>query len=184
MSNQGVMSKVAMPYAEALIESARDSAILDQINQDLSLVSNILKKSEELKIFFDNPSITVEIKKNVVNKVFSNQVHDIVLKFLLVLIDRRRISVLDLIINKYLDLVYQLESTVVAEISTPIVLTDVQETELINKIKHMSCSKTVKLVTKLNPDLIAGFIVKIGSKTIDTSLQGKLIHMTTYLNSA
>nr|YP_009511247.1 ATP synthase CF1 subunit delta [Gracilariopsis longissima]AXI97124.1 ATP synthase CF1 subunit delta [Gracilariopsis longissima]UAD89040.1 ATP synthase CF1 subunit delta [Gracilariopsis longissima] len=184
MSNQGVMYKVAMPYAEALVESARDSSLLDQINQDLSLISDILKKSEEIKSLFKNPLITVETKKSIVNRLFSTQVNDIVLKFLLVLIDRRRISLLDLIIEKYLQLVYQLEATVVAEISTPIVLTDIQETELINKIKDMSCSKTVKLVTKLDPDLIAGFIIKIGSKTIDTSLQGKLIHMTTYLNSA
>nr|YP_010199386.1 ATP synthase CF1 subunit delta [Gracilariopsis tenuifrons]AXF36102.1 ATP synthase CF1 subunit delta [Gracilariopsis tenuifrons]UAD89244.1 ATP synthase CF1 subunit delta [Gracilariopsis tenuifrons] len=184
MSNQAVMSKVAMPYAEALVESARDSSLLDQINQDLSLISDILKKSEEIKSLFKNPLITVETKKSVVNKLFSTQVNDLVLKFLLVLIDRRRISLLDLIIEKYLQLVYQLEATVVAEISTPIVLTDIQETELINKIKDMSSSKTVKLVVKLDPDLIAGFIIKIGSKTIDTSLQGKLIHMTTYLNSA
>nr|YP_009500289.1 ATP synthase CF1 delta subunit [Gracilariopsis heteroclada]AXE43451.1 ATP synthase CF1 delta subunit [Gracilariopsis heteroclada] len=184
MSNQGVISKVAIPYAEALIESARDTSILDQIKQDLCLVSSVLKKSQELKILFDNPSIKIETKKNVVNQLFSTQVHDLVLRFLLVLIDRRRISLLDLIINKYLDLVCQIESTVVAEILTPIALTDVQEKELINKIKDMSCSKTVKLVTKLEPDLIAGFIINIGSKTIDTSLRGKLTNMTTYLNSA
>nr|YP_010198603.1 ATP synthase CF1 subunit delta [Gracilaria pacifica]UAD87019.1 ATP synthase CF1 subunit delta [Gracilaria pacifica] len=183
MSSQGFMSKVAMPYAEALIESANDASVLDQVNQDLSTISDILKESKELKIFFDNPLIAIEVKKNVVNELFANQVHILVIRFLLVLIDRRRITLLDNIINKYLELVYQLQSIVVAEILTPIILTDAQQSALINKIRDVTNSKIVKLVITIKPTLIAGFIIKIGSKTIDTSLHGRLKDISAYLNS-
>nr|YP_063651.1 ATP synthase CF1 delta subunit [Gracilaria tenuistipitata var. liui]Q6B8Q9.1 RecName: Full=ATP synthase subunit delta, chloroplastic; AltName: Full=ATP synthase F(1) sector subunit delta; AltName: Full=F-type ATPase subunit delta [Gracilaria tenuistipitata var. liui]AAT79726.1 ATP synthase CF1 delta subunit [Gracilaria tenuistipitata var. liui] len=183
MSSQGFMSKIALPYAEALVESASSASALDQINQDLSLISEILNQSQELKTFFYNPLITTEIKKNVVSSLFTNQVHSLVIRFLLVLIDRRRIALLDVIISKYLELVYQLQSTVIAEVLTPVLLTDVQQSALINKIKDMTNSKTVKLVITIKPMLIAGFIIKIGSKTIDTSLYGRLKHISAYLNA-
>nr|YP_010197784.1 ATP synthase CF1 subunit delta [Gracilaria isabellana]UAD86200.1 ATP synthase CF1 subunit delta [Gracilaria isabellana] len=184
MSSQGFMSKVAMPYAEALVESAGAASVLDKVNEDLCLISETLKESKELKTFFYNPLITTEVKKNVVNELFNNQVHSLVIRFLLVLIDRRRITLLDIIISKYLELVYQLQSIVVAEILTPIILTDVQQSALINKIRDITNSKTVKLVITIEPMLIAGFIIKIGSKTIDTSLHGRLKHISAYLNSA
>nr|YP_010199183.1 ATP synthase CF1 subunit delta [Crassiphycus usneoides]UAD88632.1 ATP synthase CF1 subunit delta [Crassiphycus usneoides] len=184
MSSQGFMSKVALPYAEALVESANNASALNEVNQDLSLISEILEESKELKTFFFNPLITTEVKKNVVNKLFADQVHSLVIRFLLVLIDRRRITLLDIIISKYLELVYQLQSIVVAEILTPIILTDIQQNELVSKIKDITNSTTVKLVITIEPTLIAGFIVKIGSKTIDTSLYGRLKHIGAYLNSA
>nr|YP_009510635.1 ATP synthase CF1 subunit delta [Gracilaria ferox]AXI96308.1 ATP synthase CF1 subunit delta [Gracilaria ferox]UAD85792.1 ATP synthase CF1 subunit delta [Gracilaria ferox] len=184
MSSQGFMSKIATPYAEALMESASADSILDKVNEDLSLISEILNESQELKTFFYNPLIAKEVKKNVVNQLFNNQVHSLVIRFLLVLIDRRRITLLDIIISKYLELVYQLQSIVVAEILTPIVLTDVQQSALVSKIRDITNSKTVKLVITIEPVLIAGFIIKIGSKTIDTSLHGRLKHINDYLNSA
>nr|YP_009731937.1 ATP synthase CF1 delta subunit [Gracilaria edulis]QHS70526.1 ATP synthase CF1 delta subunit [Gracilaria edulis]UAD85585.1 ATP synthase CF1 subunit delta [Gracilaria edulis] len=183
MSSRGFMSKVAIPYAEALIESARNASALEQVNQDLYLISDILKESKELKTFFYNPLVASEIKKNVVNKLFADQVHSLIIKFLLILIDRRRIALLDIIINKYLELVYQLQSVVVAEVLTSTVLTDLQQNSLIGKIKDMTGSKTVKLLIQIEPTLLAGFIIKIGSKTIDTSLHGKLKHISVYLKS-
>nr|YP_009019659.1 ATP synthase CF1 delta subunit [Gracilaria salicornia]AHH24627.1 ATP synthase CF1 delta subunit [Gracilaria salicornia]UAD87600.1 ATP synthase CF1 subunit delta [Gracilaria salicornia] len=184
MSSPGFMSKVAIPYAEALVESASAASLLDQVNQDLSIISEILKESKELKRFFDNPLITTEVKKNVVNRLFTNQVDSLVIRFLLVLIDRRRITLLDLIISKYLELVYQLQSILIAEVLTPVILTDVQQSALINKIKNITNSKTVRLVITIKPMLIAGFIIKIGSKTIDTSVYGRLQQISSYLNAA
>nr|YP_009488777.1 ATP synthase subunit delta [Grateloupia filicina]AWD77346.1 ATP synthase subunit delta [Grateloupia filicina] len=182
MSSQSV-SKVALPYAEALLESVKEANLVEQTNQDLSLISTILLESIDLKVFLNNPLIASIAKKNVLNELLGNQVNDYVLKFLLVLIDRRRISLLNVIIEKYLELAYNLESTIIAEISTAIMLTELQQQALIEKLKNITQSKNVKLVVQVNPSLIAGFIVQIGSKVIDTSLSGKLKQMAFYLNS-
>nr|YP_010986400.1 ATP synthase CF1 delta subunit [Pachymeniopsis lanceolata]WOL37318.1 ATP synthase CF1 delta subunit [Pachymeniopsis lanceolata] len=182
MSSQSV-SKIALPYAEALLESVQEANLVEQTNQDLSLISTILLESIDLKSFLSNPLIVSIAKKNVLNELLGSQVNDYVLKFLLVLIDRRRISLLNVIIEKYLELAYNLESTIIAEISTAIMLTESQQQALIEKLKNITQSKNVKLVVQVNPSLIAGFIVQIGSKVIDTSLSGKLKQMSYYLNS-
>nr|YP_009295994.1 ATP synthase CF1 delta subunit [Schizymenia dubyi]AOM64929.1 ATP synthase CF1 delta subunit [Schizymenia dubyi] len=183
MSNQNVMSKVALPYAEALLELANNSHLLDKTNQDVALIIEILSKSIDLKLFLENPLITSTAKKDVLNQILVNQVNDFVLKFLLVLIDRRRIPILRVILNKYLELAYKLESIVIAEIATTVVLTESQEDNLIEKLKIITKSEQVKLSISVDSSLIAGFIIKIGSKVIDTSLSGKLKQMSLYLNA-
>ena len=181
--SQNVLYKVANPYAEALLELAKSNNVLEQISQDLSYISQMIIDSTELKSFLVNPLINSSLKKNVLNQLCSQQVSDSVLKFLFVLIDRRRISLLELVIEKYFNLVYQAESTIVTEISTVNHLTELQQDTLIEKIKMMTNGKKVKLITKIDPDLIGGFIIKIGSKVIDTSLSGKLQQIAFYLET-
>nr|YP_009293641.1 ATP synthase CF1 delta subunit [Rhodymenia pseudopalmata]AOM64323.1 ATP synthase CF1 delta subunit [Rhodymenia pseudopalmata] len=183
MSNQSLLSKVAIPYAEALLESAQENNLIKNIGEDLSAILNILSESNDLKIFLDNPLITPLLKKDVLNKLLLNQVNDFVLRFLLVLIDRRRISLINVVAEKYLELSYKLESTVVAEVSTAVTLTEAQQENLIKKLKDLTGSHQVKLLMHIDTELIAGFTVKIGSRVIDASLSGKLKQIAFYLNN-
>nr|YP_009295792.1 ATP synthase CF1 delta subunit [Schimmelmannia schousboei]AOM64727.1 ATP synthase CF1 delta subunit [Schimmelmannia schousboei] len=183
MSTQSIISKIALPYAEALLEIARDANLIKHTNQDISVIATALSESTDLKQFLSNPLIDIEAKKNVLNKLLLNQVNDFVLKFLLVLVDRRRISLLSTIIEKYLELAYSLESTIVAQISTAVALTELQQDTLVDKIKQLTNSQHVKLVINIDSSLIGGFIIQIGSKVIDTSLSGKLKQIALYLKT-
>ena len=184
MSDQGIISKVALPYAEALLESAQEKKAIEETNDDVTLIIELLSKSLELRAFLDNPLITPIIKKNVLKDLLLNQVNNFVLNFLLVLVDRRRITLLDSIVQKYLELSYKLDSVTIAEVKTTIALTEVQQSNLVQKLKYMTDSKEVKLVIKIDPELIGGFVIRVGSKVIDTSLAGKLKQMSFYLNGS
>nr|QCI05687.1 ATP synthase CF1 subunit delta [Cryptopleura ramosa] len=183
MSTQSTINKIAVPYAEALLELSKSSKLLKETTKDLSLISTTLLESKDLQLFLYHPLNKIFIKKNVLKKIFKNQVNDFVLKFLLVLIDRRRIFLLVTIIDKYLDLAYKLESTIVAELSTAIALNESQQDDLIKKIKLMTNSEYVKLKMIVDINLIGGFYLKIGSKVIDSSLAGKLKQISFYLNT-
>nr|QVY57959.1 ATP synthase delta subunit [Betaphycus gelatinus] len=183
MSSQSAVAKVVLPYAEALLEHSYKNNLFDEVNDNLSIISETLSQSSDLKLFFNNPLVNIELKKNVVNHLFASQVNTFVLKFLLVLVDRRRITLLTAIIAKYFDLVYKLDSTTIAYISTAISLTEKQQEALIQKIKTMTNSKQVKLEISIDSSLIGGFTIQIGSKKIDTSLSGKLEQMALYLTA-
>nr|WCH58075.1 ATP synthase CF1 subunit delta [Cystoclonium purpureum f. stellatum] len=183
MSNQIIIAKVVLPYAEALLDYSSQNNLINEINQDLSIVSGILSDSAELRLFLNNPLTAVDVKKTVIRQLLSKQVNSFLLKFLLVLVDRRRITLLSAIIKKYFDLVYKLDSTTIAKISTPIIFNEVQQYNLINKLKEMTNSKKVKLKINIDTSLIGGFTIQVGSKIIDTSLSGKLQKMAFYLNA-
>nr|YP_009392673.1 ATP synthase CF1 subunit delta [Bostrychia tenella]ARW61235.1 ATP synthase CF1 subunit delta [Bostrychia tenella] len=183
MSNQSIMNKIAVPYAEALLEIAQNEDSLKETSKNLSSISTILSESRDFQMLLSNPLIGIPVKKDILQKLFTNQVSDFILNFLLFLVDKRRISLLNTIIEKYLKLTYQLESITIAELSSAVEFTETQQNKLIDKIKIITKSNNVKLITSTDSNLIGGFVVKIGSKVIDASLAGKLRKMSFYLNT-
>lgn len=183
MINQSMTEKISSPYAEALLEVAKNTNLLSEMEQDLNFISTTLSNSKDLQLFLANPSISVLPKKKILVKLFKDKINDIVLNFLSVLVDRRRIALLSLIINKYFNLTYQLNSITIAELSTAIEFNEMQQNALIEKIKLITKSNNVKLVVNIDTNLIGGFVVKIGSKVIDASLSGKLKQISFHLNT-
>nr|YP_010902867.1 ATP synthase CF1 subunit delta [Hypnea flava]WCH54921.1 ATP synthase CF1 subunit delta [Hypnea flava] len=183
MSSQNVNDKIALPYAEALLEYANENKIINDMNSNLSSIQSLLAESMDFQLLLNNPLTAIEIKKDVITKLLSNQVNSFLLKFLLLLVDRRRISLMNVIINKYFDLAYKLDSVTIVNISTPVALTEAQQDALINKLKTMTNSQTVKLEINIDTSLLGGFVIQIGSKVIDTSLAGKLKDMAFYLSN-
>ena len=181
MSNKALMAKVSLPYAEALLELAQKSNNLEKISEDITMILEVLTDSNNLTAFFANPLISKLSKKEIITQLFSGQVSDTILTFLLVLVERKRIAYLNFILLKYLELVYSLESLLVAKVTSSVSFTEEQQNKLIDKLKIMTDNKKVKLELSVDPELIGGFILQLGSKIIDTSLKGQLKEITYFL---
>jgi F-type H+-transporting ATPase subunit delta len=96
------------------------------------------------------------------------------MNFLMILVERRRILFLEGILKQFQALLRQLKQTVVAEVSSAVELTDAQRQSVTEKVKAMTSAHEVELDTKIDPDLIGGVIIKVGSQVIDASLRGQL----------
>jgi len=169
-----VLSKVAVPYAEALLDLAKSNDSLKETTNDMNIVSQFLANSSDLKKFLGNPLITKEAKKNVVKDILGEQIDGSTLKFLLLLVERGRIEVLESIAQKFLELSFKQEAIEIAKITSSIQLSAQQQKEIAEKLKIITGAKQIKLALKVDPSLIGGFTVEIGSKMIDTSIRGQL----------
>lgn len=184
MSTNSLLSKAAMPYAEALFESSKFSQSIEKTSSDLKFINQTISQTYSLKDFLSNPLITQEAKKKVIEKLFTSQISNNVLNFLLILVKRRRIILLSSIIDIYLALVCQLNLIVVADIYSAVVLTEIQKKTLEKKLQKITNSKEIQLTVHIKPELIGGFIIKMGSKIIDMSIYGQLNQIASYLNIA
>ena len=169
-----VLNKVAEPYAEALLDLAKSNGSLKATTNDMNIVSQFLANSSDLKKFLGNPLITRDAKKNVVKDILGEQIGGNTLKFLLLLVDRGRIQVLESIAQKFLELSYKQESIEIAKITSSIQLSAEQQKQIAEKLKIITGAKQIKLALKVDPQLIGGFTIEIGSKMIDTSIRGQL----------
>jgi F-type H+-transporting ATPase subunit delta len=169
-----VLCKVAEPYAEALLDLAKSNNSLQDMTNDMNIVSQFLANSSDLKKFLGNPLITKDAKKNVVKDVLGEQIDGRTLKFLLLLVDRGRIELLESVAEKFLELSYKQESIEIAKITSSIKLSADQQKEIAEKLKIITGAKQIKLALKVDPQLIGGFTIEIGSKMIDTSIRGQL----------
>ena len=101
----------------------------------------------------------------------------------MVLLDRNRISYLDVIAERYLELVYELANIKIVEINSANELSDEQQQNLILKLKEMTKAKEIKLVLKINPNLLGGFLIKVNSQVIDLTIKGQLTELAKHLDS-
>ena len=178
-----VLSKVAEPYAEALLDLAKSNDSLKETTNDMNIVSQFLANSSDLKKFLGNPLITKDAKKNVVKDILGEQIGSGTLKFLLVLVDKGRIQFLESIAQKYLELSYKQESIEIAKITSSIQLSAEQQKQIAEKLKVITGAKQIKLALKIDPKLIGGFTIEIGSKMIDTSILGQLKQISNLLGA-
>ena len=178
-----VLNKVAEPYAEALLDLAKSTDSLKETTNDMNIVTQFLANSSDLKKFLGNPLITKDAKKNVVKDIFGEQIDGSTLKFLLLLVDRGRIEVLDSIAQKFLELSYKQDSIEIAKITSSIQLSADQQQSIAEKLKAITGAKQIKLALKVDPQLIGGFTIEIGSKMIDTSIRGQLKQISSLLGA-
>ena len=176
-------TKIAQPYAEAFLELATKNSLETTIN-DLNCLSTSLANSSDLKKLLSNPLVNSESKKSIIKSIFTDKIDNTTLKFLLVLCDRGRISYLSSIVEKSIELAYKAASIEIVKVTSSTPFSPSQQEALTSKLKKMTGAEQIKLEIHTNPDLIGGFIVQVGSKIIDTSIQGQLRDLSSYLGAS
>ncbi|MEB3337797.1 MAG: ATP synthase F1 subunit delta [Leptolyngbyaceae bacterium] len=184
MKGSILTGEVIEPYAQALMSAAQSNNLVDGISADVSFLLNLLEGSQDLAEFLASPIANIESKKAVIQQVAGEQLHPFTRNFLMILIDRRRIAFLEGICKQYQALLRQLNQTVLAEVSSTVELTEAQQQTIREKVIAMTAARQVEIVTKLDPDLIGGVIIKVGSQVIDASLRGQLRRISLRLASA
>jgi F-type H+-transporting ATPase subunit delta len=174
--------KLAQPYAEALLDL--NGKELDKTINDLNVISSTLEESLELRKAISNPTLPAPVKKEIIKSIFASNINSTIIKFLMVLCDRGRISYLDDIIGKALEIAYKKASIEVAYVTSSTQLTASQEEALISKLQSMTGAKQIKVKLTVDENLLGGFIVQVGSKIIDTSIKGQLRKLASYLGAS
>lgn len=179
-----VTGEILERYAQALLSVAQDNNIVEPVGNDVNSVLVALKESEDLRGFLASPVFKASDKKAVLNRILGDSVHPYTKNFMLLLVDRRRIILLEGICKEFQALLRKLNQTVLAEVTTVNELTDEQRRSLQEKVVAITGARNVELETKIDPDLIGGVIIKIGSQVIDASLRGQLRRISLRLSNA
>ncbi|MGB7486587.1 MAG: ATP synthase F1 subunit delta, partial [Phormidesmis sp.] len=93
---------------------------------------------------------------------------------LMLLVDKGRIYLVKPILQQFQAQVRELKQTVLAEVISAIELSDEQKETVRQKVQGMTKANAVELETKVDPDLIGGVIIQIGSQVLDASIRGQL----------
>lgn len=178
-----IVGAVVEPYAEALMSLAQANDLVERFGDDARFLMELLKSSDELRQFVENPVLKADDKKAVLRQIAGEQVHPYTLSFLSLLVDRRRIQFLAGVCQHYLTLLRKLNKTVLAEVTSVVELSEEQKQVIRDRVIAMTEAQQVELDTRLDPDLIGGVIIKVGSQVIDASLRGQLRRIGIRLSS-
>jgi F-type H+-transporting ATPase subunit delta len=96
------------------------------------------------------------------------------LNLLKVLVDRQRIGILDAVLNRFLELYRELRGITLAKVISATALSKEQQLKLTEKVKAMAGTNSVDIELSVDPTLIGGFVVQLGSQVVDASLLGQV----------
>ena len=177
-----VSSQVAEPYAQALMSLAQDRNLTDYFGDELRGLAGLLAQSSELSGLITNPVVADEQKKGVLQQIMGDC--DPALRhFLMLLVDKRRIIFLAAIIEEYLNLLRALNQVVLADVTVCQDPTGRQREAIEQKVRSFTDAQGVELKITVDPSILGGVIIRVGSQVLDASLQGQLRRIGMQLNA-
>ena len=183
MSANPLASRIAAPYARALFDFSVEKNIMHQITADFQNLEIFLDETAELMEYLNNPLVNQEAKREILTKTLQSQVNTETFKFLMVLVNRDRISILKTVISNYLELVYETASIKMIEVATAFPFTNLQKNTLIQKLKELTNAREIRLIITVDSSLIGGFLIQTESRVIDFSVKNQLQKLAKHLDA-
>ncbi len=170
----GIQASLSGRYATALFDLAREAKSIDAVEASLVKLRQALSESAEFAELAASPLVNrTAAGKAVVAAADVMGIDPITKNFLGVLAQNRRLSSLSAIIRDFRALAARHRGEVTAEVASAHPLTDDQVKELKQALRTR-VGRDVTLDLRVDPSLLGGLIVKIGSQMIDSSIKTRL----------
>ncbi len=180
----GIQASLPGRYAAALFDLASEAGTVTAVESDLGKLEAALGESEDLRALIANPEISREALGKVMAALAAEMgLAELTRNFLGVLADNRRLSALSRMISAFFTIAAAQRGEVSAEVASAHALTDTQLTELEQRLRARE-GRTVKLTSRVDPSLLGGLVVTIGSKRIDSSIRTRLNSLSQAMKSA
>lgn len=174
MADQSNASNVAERYAQALFDLASEQKALAAVEADLKSIKAALAESRDLRALVGSPGFSAEDKgKGLVAIAEKAKYHATTRKFLGLLAANGRASTLGAVITAFQALGAQARGAVSAEVTTALPLTAAQ-TKGVSAALRQALGKDPEITTRVDPAILGGIRVKVGSRLFDASLRSKL----------
>jgi F-type H+-transporting ATPase subunit delta len=176
------VSVVDRVYANALFEAAQEEGRLEPVREQLAQLVEAEREVPELRELLRNPQVDPRARRAALEDVLAGS-DELLRNFLLVLADKGRAGQLEEIANEFERLVTEHEGIVHAELTTAVELSDAETDKLLKQIEQASGRK-VEATRAVDPDLIGGIVLQVGSHRLDASVRGRLDRLRRKLATA
>ena len=170
----GIQASLSGRYAMALFQLARDAKQLDAVSQSLAAVKAALAESEDLRLLTTSPVVSRDAAvKAVAATAKVLKLDKLTAKFLGVLASNRRLGQLAAAIRAFNELAAAHRGEITAQVTSAHPLDQDQVDALKAKLKA-EFSRDVALDLTVDPAILGGLVVKVGSRQVDGSIRTKL----------
>lgn len=170
----GIQASLGGRYALALFELARDAKTIDRVEASLATVRDALAGSGDFRALTTSPVVQRgQAAKAILAAADEMGVDTTTKNFLGVLAENRRLGELPHIIRAFRTLASRHRGEVSAEVTSAHPLSDEQVTELKQQLR-LRVGREVAVETQVDPALLGGLVVRIGSQMIDSSIRTRL----------
>lgn len=174
VASEKAETSLAGRYANAIFELAQDQRAVDAVSADLTSLRKAVQSNPDLARLVKSPVFGSDDQTRAMKAVLAQMgAGMLTVNLVLLLAQKRRLFALNDIIAAYERHVARARGETEAEVTSARALSDSEMTELKSVLKSR-LGKEPRLQTKIDPDLLGGLVVKVGSRMIDSSIRTKL----------
>lgn len=171
-------------YATAVFELAQEEKSVEALEKDFAALKTMIRESADLARLVRAPVFSREEQKRGLGAVLHRmEAAPLTRRFVLTLASKRRLFALTDIIGVFEALVARQRGEMTAEVTSPRPLNAVETAEL-KSILKTTLGREARLDTHVDPALLGGLVVKVGSRMIDSSLRTKLVALRTAMRGS
>ena len=159
-------------YARSLFQAARDAGRLDAVHAELGEFAEAVGAVPELRQLLENPELDPQQKAGVLGEIASGA-DEILRNFLFLLAEKGRAGELEEIYAELDELVAAENRRLTVELTTAYELSDDEAASILQQIEKSS-GRAVEATRKVDPSLIGGIVLQVGSRRLDASVRGRL----------
>lgn len=166
-------SKVAKRYAQGLLEFSSENNSVQEIFGEMKAVAKVLGESKELTSFFATPLIDEKKKAKIADEIFSG-FSQTSKNFIKLVIKQNRESELKNIATEYINKVEDINGVQRVTLTSATTLSPEMVNKILKSAEIVDTSKNFELETQIKPEILGGYILRIGDQQIDASVKSKL----------
>jgi len=166
--------KVATRYAKSLLGLVAEKGNLEEAFNDIQLIKKTISENRELLVLLKSPVVNAEKKISILTAIFEKNVSKVTMLFITLITTNRRESALPEITVAFIAQYKVMKGITTAVVTSAALLADDAKQKIEEIVLKEIGGGTVELETEINPELIGGFILRIGDKQLDTSILSRI----------
>ncbi|MGA0532495.1 F0F1 ATP synthase subunit delta [Hansschlegelia sp. KR7-227] len=169
-----IVSGMAGRYANALFDLAKDENAVDAVSADFDALGGMIAESEDLRRLIKSPVFSADEQSKAIGAVLDHAgASPLTAKFVKLVASNRRLFAVESMIKGFRALAAADRGATTAEVTVAEALTDDRRSALAKALQDVT-GKTVDFDVKVDPKILGGLIVRLGSRMVDASLKTKL----------
>jgi F-type H+-transporting ATPase subunit delta len=167
-------------YAEALLELANERDVAEDTFNELQSLVEYIESDDDFRRFMASFAVDDDDRREVLQRVFTDRVSEMVLNLMLVLNDHNRAGIVPLVFQRFKKLYDEQLNRQDVEVTSAVPLLDEQRTKIEAVVSEFTGKQAV-LVEEVDPSLLGGLIVQVDDRQFDGSLRTKLTRMREFV---
>ncbi len=164
---------VATRYAKSIIDLAQEKNALEEIRKDMGLFSETVKANHELQAVLANPIVGHGRKIKILEAIFGKKISPITDAFFKIMVNKSRAGVLYATSAEFINQYNIIRNIKRAQVVSASPLSAANRKKIVEELENAT-GASIELHTKVNHQLIGGFILTIGDLQVDTSISNSL----------
>lgn len=170
-----VSPRLAARYAKSLIDFAQEKGQLEAVFKDIKYLEAVIKQSRDFVNLLRSPVIKADKKQTIIDTVTRNKVTELTAAFTRLLVIKGRENALPEIVNAFIDQYNKLKGIHQVKLTTAVPLSEELKNEITKKMIVEAGLGKIELQTKVDEDLIGGFVLEFNNNKVDASIVRDLL---------